>query len=170
MGETGDDDEAWDAVVPDETVIRAGAQDLCARLGLAGAPLSRFPDGSQPVYAVGDELVLELFPSAAAQDGVAEGRVLSHLHGLLPVPTPKVHDFGAYENGWQYMLMSRLPGENLAPAWDRMARYGHAFEPAGLLAYTLLHVYSNLPWYLRELAGPADGTLPALAEAWFAAA
>jgi hygromycin-B 7''-O-kinase len=40
--------------------------------------------------------------------------------------------------------------------------YGHAFEPAELLAYTLLHVYSNLPWYLRELDAPA--------EAWFAAA
>ncbi|MDQ1043318.1 phosphotransferase family protein [Streptomyces sp. V4I2] len=300
-------DEEWDAVVPDETVMRAGAQDLCARLGLAGAPLTRFTEGTQPVYAVGDDLVLKLFPAAAAQDGIAEGRVLSHLQGLLPVPTPRVHDVGPYENGWQYVLMSRLHGENLAQVWGRLPRadqepfvadigetlavlhaldpapladvlgpgdwgafldrrraaaveqqrrhglpaawleqipgflasvalpraprpallhtevmaqhflvdpdgrrltglfdfepamigdraydfvgvglfvtrgdprllarltasYGHAFEPADLLAYTLLHVYSNLPWYLRELPARADGTLTSLAEAWFGTA
>ncbi len=37
-----------------------------------------------------------------------------------------------------------------------------------LMAYTLLHVYSNLPWYLRELK-PAARTLEALAEEWFGA-
>ncbi|MDO0917574.1 aminoglycoside 3'-phosphotransferase/choline kinase family protein [Streptomyces sp. DT2A-34] len=300
-------DEEWDAVVPDEKVMRAGAEDLCARLGLAGLPLTRFPDGSQPVYAVGDEHVLKLFPGAAARDGIAEGRALSHVQGQLPVPTPRVHDAGPYENGWRYVLMSRLRGENLAGAWDRVPRadrerlvaeigealavlhaldaapledvlgpgdwgafvdrqregaverqrerglpaawleqipeflasvplprtphrsllhtevmrqhllvdpdgwrltglfdfepamigdraydfvgvglfvtrgdprllarltesYGTAFAPAELLAYTLLHVYSNLPWYLRELGAPADGTLPSLAEAWFATA
>ncbi|MGK5728649.1 phosphotransferase [Streptomyces sp. URMC 124] len=302
-------DEEWDAVVPDETVMRPGAQDLCARLGLAGAPLTRFAEGSQPVYAVGDEHVLKLFPGAAARDGVVEGRVLSYLRGRLPVPTPQVRDFGPYENGWQYVLMSRLPGENLARAWDRvpqadrerlvaetgealaelhaldpeplrdvlgpgdwgafldrqtagaverqrtrglpeawleqipdflasvalpraprgsllhtevmrehllvapdgagwrlsglfdfepamlgdraydfvavglfvtrgdprlMARlarsYGRTFEPSVLMAYTLLHVYSNLPWYMRELGAPAEGTLTELAETWFGTA
>ncbi|MEU3355348.1 aminoglycoside phosphotransferase family protein [Streptomyces sp. NPDC037389] len=49
----------------------------------------------------------------------------------------------------------------LATAYDR------TFAPDELLAYALLHVYSNLPWYLRELCVPAEGTLPALAEAWF---
>ncbi|MEV0177429.1 aminoglycoside 3'-phosphotransferase/choline kinase family protein [Streptomyces sp. NPDC050803] len=297
-------DEEWDAVVPDETVMRPGVEDLCARLGLAGAPLTRFADGSQPVYAVGDEHVLKLFPAAAAGDGVAEGRVLSFLEGRLPVPTPRVRDCGAYENGWRYVLMSRLRGENLARSWERVPRadrerlvaevgeslavlhslpadplrdvlgpgdwgafvdrqragavpqqracglaevwleqipdfldsvalprtprksllhtevmqqhflvdpdgwrltglfdfepamigdraydfvgvglfvtrgdpellarlagaYGHSFEPSVLLAYTLLHVYSSLPWYLRELGEPAERRLPALAEAWF---
>ncbi|MFE6338274.1 phosphotransferase family protein [Streptomyces sp. NPDC057798] len=297
-------DEEWDAVVPDESVMRPGAEDLCSRLGFGGAALTRFPDGSQPVYAVGDDLVLKLFPAAAAEDGIAEGRVLSYLQDRLPVPTPQVRAFGAYENGWQYVLMSRLPGETLAGAWDRVPRadrerivagvgetlavlhgldpeplqdvlgpgdwrafldrrsaraveqqrshalaeiwleqipdflasvplpraprpsllhtevmrqhvlvdpegwrltgffdfepamigdpaydfvgvglfvtsgdpgllslltrsYGRTFEPSVLLAYTLLHVYSNLPWYLRELGAPDERTLPALAEAWF---
>lgn len=305
-------DEQWDAIVPDETVMRPGVEDLCARLGLAGVPLSRFPDGSQPVYGVGDEHVLKLFPAAASGDGLAEARVLIHVQGRLPVPTPEVLDHGEYENGWRYVLMSRLPGENLAGLWDRVPRaqrervvtevgetlavlhsldpapladvlgpgdwgafvdrqragavrrqrghglpelwleqipdflasvalprtpppallhtevmqqhflvqaaddasdpahgprltglfdfepamighraydfvgvglfvtrgdpallarlsdaYGHRFEPAELLAYTLLHVYSNVPWYMRELGVPDEATLPALAEAWF---
>ncbi|MFG2562930.1 phosphotransferase family protein [Streptomyces sp. NPDC048496] len=300
-------DEQWDAVVPDETVMRPGVEALCARLGLADAPLTRFPDGSQPVYAVGDEHALKLFPGTAAQDGVAEGRVLSYLQGRLPVATPQVREFGPYENDWQFVLMSRLRGENLAHAWDRIPHahrerlvaeigetlavlhsldpgpledvlgpgdwgafldrrregtveqqhahglsagwleqipeflasvplpraphrsllhtevmqqhflvdpdgwrltglfdfepamigdraydfvgvglfvtrgdpqllaqlakaYGHTFEPTELLAYTLLHVYSNLSWYMRELHVPAEGTLPSLAEAWFATA
>ncbi|MEU8976007.1 phosphotransferase [Streptomyces monashensis] len=300
-------DEEGDVVVPDETVLRGGVEDLCARLGFAGASLSRFPDGSQPVYAVGDEHVLKLFPKASAQRGVAEGRVLTHIQGRLPVPTPRVRDVGACENGWRYVLMSRLRGENLARVWDRVPRgrreqlvtevgdtlaalhsldpdplgdvlgpedwgafldrrsacaveqqrahglsaawleqipgflasiplpraphrallhtevmqqhflvdpddwrltglfdfepamigdraydfvavglfvtrgdpdllarltrvYGHAFEPSELLAYTLLHVYSDLPWYLRHMHVPAEGTLLSLAEAWFGTA
>ncbi|MEU7020072.1 aminoglycoside phosphotransferase family protein [Streptomyces sp. NPDC046203] len=297
-------DEDWRRIVPDESMMLPGARDLCARLGLGGAPLTRFPEGSQPVYAVGDELVLKLFPGSAAQDGITEARVLAHVEGRLPVATPCVRDAGGYENGWRYVLMSRLPGENLAHAWERVPRadqermvtgigealaalhaldhgpltdavgpgdwgafldrqragavqrqrerglppgwleriedfltsvplprtprpsllhtevmrqhffttpdtwrltgfydfepamigdraydfvgvglfvtrgdpallgrlaraYGETFEPDVLLAYTLLHVYSNLPWYLRELGVTGEPELPALAEAWF---
>ncbi|MFJ2769944.1 aminoglycoside phosphotransferase family protein [Streptomyces sp. NPDC087300] len=304
-------EEDWDRVVPDEAVMRPGAADLCAGLGLAGAPLIRYPEGSQPVYAVGDEHVLKLFPGTAAQDGITEARVLSHVEGRLPVPTPRVHAAGAYENGWRYVLMSRLRGEGLATAWPRLPRadrervvteaaealaalhaldparladvlgpgdwgafldrqraaaverqrgrglaqewldqipgflnsvtlpcatgdgtpprsallhtefmrqhllvdpaaawrltglfdfepamigdraydfvgvglfvtraepgllgrfmkaYGRTYDPRQLLAYTLLHVYSNLPWYLRELPAPPEPTLDALAETWF---
>ncbi|MEU3074037.1 aminoglycoside phosphotransferase family protein [Streptomyces laurentii] len=300
-------DDDWRTVVSDESVMRPGARDLCARLGLGDVPLTRFAEGSQPVYAVGDELVLKLFPGSAAQDGIAEARVLSHVQGRLPVETPRVRDAGAYENGWRYVLMSRLPGENLAHVWDRAPRgeqermvtgigeslavlhaldhgsladvigpgdwgafvdrqragavrrqrdrglppvwldriedfltsvplpraprpsllhtevmrqhffadpgtwrltgfydfepamigdraydfvgvglfvtrgdpallgrlfraYGETFDPSVLLAYTLLHVYSNLPWYLRELGVTGEPELPALAESWFGTA
>ncbi|MYY85020.1 MULTISPECIES: phosphotransferase [unclassified Streptomyces] len=300
-------DEEWDRVVPDDTIVRPGAEDLCARLGFAGAGLTRYPAGSQPVYAVGDSHVLKLFPGMDAQDAVTEARVLRHVDGRLPVPTPRVHGEGTYDNGWRYVLMSRLPGEDLAVAWARIPRadrervvtdaaealaalhaldpapladvlgpgdwgaftagqragavdrqrrcelpdgwleqipgfldsvplpdagsvrpallhtefmrqhltvdpadgwrltglldfepamigdpaydfvgvglfvtraepgllarfmkaYGRSFEPRVLLAYTLLHVYSNLPWYLRELPAPPEPTLDALAETWF---
>ncbi|WP_189979686.1 phosphotransferase family protein [Streptomyces capoamus] len=297
-------DDERNAVVPDESVMRPGAVDLCARLGLSGASLVRFLDGSLPVYAVGDDHVLKLFPGAAAQHGMAEGRVLAHVQGRLPVPTPVVRASGSYENGWQYVLMSRLRGENLAHSWGHVPRnhrdrlvaeigetlatlhslnpdplrdalgpkdwgsfldrqragaveqqrahglsaawleqipdflasvplprapqpsllhtevmqqhflvdpdgwrltglfdfepamigdraydfvgvglfvtcgdpalmsrltgaYGHSFEPHELMAFTLLHVYSNLPWYMRELPSPAEESLPSLADAWF---
>ncbi|MFJ6385383.1 phosphotransferase family protein [Kitasatospora sp. NPDC092039] len=299
-------DEEWDAVVPDETVMRPGAEALCARLGVGGLPLERFAEGSVPVYAVGAEHVLKLFPAASARDGVVEERVLTRLDGALPIPTPAVRAAGEDANGWRYVLMSRMPGEGLAPAWprvpqgdrERIARdcgealaalhaldpepladtlgpadwpaflarqragavarqrerglaehwleqipdflaaaplpaapgrallhtefmrehlltdpaggwrltglidfepamigdpaydlvavgifttradprllgrlldaYGRRFEPRLLLAYTLLHVYSHLPWYLRELK-PSARTLDALAEEWFGA-
>jgi hygromycin-B 7''-O-kinase len=45
--------------------------------------------------------------------------------------------------------------------------YGETFDPRELLACTLLHVYSNLPRYLRELPAPPEPTLESLAQAWF---
>ncbi|WP_308402109.1 hypothetical protein [Streptomyces sp. RKAG293] len=47
-------DEEWDAVVGDEGVMRPGAEHLADRLGLAGQTLRRYPEGSFPVYAIGD--------------------------------------------------------------------------------------------------------------------
>ncbi|MBD0695724.1 phosphotransferase family protein [Streptomyces sp. CBMA123] len=115
-------DEQWDAVIPDESVMRPGAEALCARLGVGGQPLERFAEGSVPVYAVGGEHVLKLFPAASARDGLAEGRVLARLRGALPIPTPAVRAVGEYVNGWRYVLMSRLHGEGLAPAWPGIPR------------------------------------------------
>ncbi|MFD3631171.1 phosphotransferase family protein, partial [Streptomyces sp. NPDC058664] len=150
--ETG---EQWDAVVTDETVMRPGAEDLCARLGLAGAPLTRFPDGSQPVYAVGDEHVLKLFPGAAARDGVAEGRVLAHLQGRLPVATPRVRESGAYENGWRFVLMSRLRGENLAHAWERIPP-AHRERLVTEIGEAVAVLHSLDPGPLDDVLGPGD--------------
>ncbi|WP_367130517.1 phosphotransferase family protein [Saccharothrix sp. HUAS TT1] len=44
--------------------------------------------------------------------------------------------------------------------------YGRAVDPRRVLAYALLHVYSNLAWYLREAPTRAR-TLDELAEHWF---
>ncbi|MET8625520.1 aminoglycoside phosphotransferase family protein [Kitasatospora sp. NPDC004669] len=115
-------DEQWDAVVPEESVMRPGVEALCAQLGVCGMPLERFAEGSVPVYAVGGAHVLKLFPAASAHDGLAEARVLTHLQDALPIPTPEVRAAGEYVNGWRYVLMSRLHGEGLAPAWPRIPR------------------------------------------------
>jgi hygromycin-B 7''-O-kinase len=69
-------DEEWQAVVFDEKTVRPGAEDLAARLGLAGAGLRRYPGGSRPVYAVGDRRVLKLYPTVSAPDSLIEARVL----------------------------------------------------------------------------------------------
>jgi hygromycin-B 7''-O-kinase len=49
-----------------------------------------------------------------------------------------------------------------------LAAYGRSFDPRELLAYTLLHVLSNLPGCLRELLlAPPEPTLDSLALTWF---
>ena len=44
------------------------------------------------------------------------------------------------------------------------------FDPRELLAYTLLHVHSNLPECLTELPAPPEPTLDSLAQTWFGTA
>ncbi|WP_026923890.1 phosphotransferase family protein [Glycomyces arizonensis] len=114
------DEADWEAVVEDDAVVRPAALDLLARLGLAEEPFERYTTGSMPVYAIGDSRVLKLYPTVCADSAAVEARVLEHLHGRLPVPTPELLAEGDCENGWRYVLMSQLAGEGLAPAWPRI--------------------------------------------------
>jgi hygromycin-B 7''-O-kinase len=52
-----------------------------------------------------------------------------------------------------------------------LTAYGHRLDgalPRRLLAYALLHRYSDLPWYLEEMPAPPEPTLDALAACWWA--
>jgi len=103
-------DEEWQAVVFDEKTVRPAAEDLAARLGLAGAALRRYPGGSRPVYAVGDRHVLKLYPTVSAPDSVTEARVLDYLSGRLPVATPELVARGEYAGEMLAALHGLDPG------------------------------------------------------------
>ncbi len=144
-----------DEVVRDEALLRPAVQDLCAQLGLHGARVLRFEEGSLPVYSVGDSLVLKLYPAFESAEAVREARVLSHLKGRLPVATPDLHSADLYKHGWRYTLMSRLPGESLARTWPRIPpadRDRIVTESAEALA--ALHALDPEP--LADVVGPAD--------------
>ena len=81
-----------------------------------GVDLKRFASGSVPVFAVGDEHVVKLFPPEERPFFDTERAALTHIDGLLPIPTPRV--IAAGERGqWYYILMTRLSGCSLAEAW-----------------------------------------------------
>jgi hygromycin-B 7''-O-kinase len=110
-------EEQFEAVRADEARLRPGVAQLCRRLGVDSALLSRFADGSLPVYSAG-ELVLKLFPSLFLSEWRVERAVLSVVGGSLPIPTPRLRDAGLHD-GWGYLLMSRLRGTALSTVWDR---------------------------------------------------
>lgn len=142
-------------VVSDEALLRPAAQDLCGQLGLAGARIVRFPEGSLPVYSVGDALVLKLYPGFEAAEAVREAHLLARLWGQLPLQTPRLHAADQYKNGWRYVLMSRLPGEDLNEAWPRASRAHQeriVAEAAECLA--ALHDLDAAP--MAALVGPPD--------------
>lgn len=150
-----DTNDELQEVVGDEALLRPAAQDLCGQLGLAGARIVRFPEGSLPVYAVGDALVLKLYPGFEAAEAVREARLLSILWGKLPIPTPRLHSADQYKSGWRYVLMSRLPGEDLNEAWPRIPRPDQervVVEAAECLA--ALHALDATP--VVPLTGPPD--------------
>jgi hygromycin-B 7''-O-kinase len=148
-------DEEWQAVVFDEKIVRPAAEDLAARLGLAGAGLRRYPGGSRPVYAVGGRRVLKLYPTVSAPDSVTEARVLEYLGGRLPVATPGLLAHGEYENGWRYVLMSQLPGTELAAAWPAIPR-PHQDRVASQAGEMLAALHGLDPEPLHPILGPAD--------------
>lgn len=136
-------EDQYDEVRHEESRLLPGVRALRDRLGLAGAPLSRFGGGSLPVYAVGDHLVLKLYPPVYAGERDLESRVLEAVEGRLPVPTPRVEHVGEAD-GWGYVLMERLHGESLVTAWPRI-RAEHRPRLAAELGETLaaLHAVSS---------------------------
>ena len=81
-----------------------------------GAGVKRFAFGSVPVFAVGDEHVVKLFPPRERSCFNAERAALTCIDGVLPIPTPRV--IAAGERGqWLYIVMGRLSGCSLAEAW-----------------------------------------------------
>ncbi|GAA4636035.1 aminoglycoside 3'-phosphotransferase/choline kinase family protein [Actinoallomurus vinaceus] len=106
------------AVRRDEGRLRPGVLALCRRLGRRDVEVTRFPDGSLPVYAVGDRYVLKLYPPIDQERWKTEDRVLRTIDGRLPVPTPRVEESGEFGD-WRYVLMTRLRGEPLTEVWPR---------------------------------------------------
>jgi hygromycin-B 7''-O-kinase len=148
-------DAEWQAVVWDEKIVGPAAEDLAARLGLAGAGLRRYPEGSRPVYAVGDRRVLKLYPTVSAPDSVTEARVLDYLSGRLPVATPELLAHGEYENGWHYVLMSQLPGTELAAAWPAIPP-PHRDRAISEVGEMLAALHGLDPEPLHPILGPPD--------------
>jgi hygromycin-B 7''-O-kinase len=107
------------AVARDEARLGPGVAALCERHGLGGVAVTRFADGSLPVYALGDSRVLKLYPAPFRRELDVEAPVLAAVHGRLPIPTPGVEATGE-RDGWGYVLMQRLRGESLAVAWPRI--------------------------------------------------
>ncbi|WP_019815999.1 phosphotransferase family protein [Saccharomonospora saliphila] len=97
----------------------APVSDVLTRLGLDGRSPSRFATGSLPVYAVGDDLVLKLYPDADRDEARTETVALRAVHGRLSIPTPCVEDAGSVGD-WHYVLMRRLPGRGLDEVWPTL--------------------------------------------------
>ncbi|SDY83378.1 hygromycin-B 7''-O-kinase [Amycolatopsis xylanica] len=95
-------------------------RELLGKLGHGGEDVVPFEDGSLPVYAVGDKLVLKLFPPVHLGELPTESGVLRAVHGRLPIPTPAVESAGEHD-GWGHVLMERLPGETLSAVWPRLS-------------------------------------------------
>lgn len=83
----------------------------------------RYPTGSCPVFAVGDEHVVKLFAPEGREHWGTEREVLGYLGGAPGVPAPELHTAGELDaelDGWLYIVMERLPGEPLRQAWERI--------------------------------------------------
>lgn len=116
-----DTEPAWDALLADDAALRAGVLAIARRHRVTlspDAPL-RYDSGSLPVYSLSDAHVLKLYPPQEREHAEVEARVLAGIEGRLPIATPRVLAVGA-QDGWPYLLMSRLAGRRLVEAWPRL--------------------------------------------------
>jgi len=74
---------------------------------------------STVLVALAPEMVLKAYPPFLRDHGRFECTALKHLHGRLPVPTPRLLGQGEHA-GWRWLVMSRLPGRPLDGLWDTL--------------------------------------------------
>lgn len=152
-----DTNDELKAMVSDEGVLRPAVLHLLDQMGLVGLAVRRFPDGTLPVYAVGGDLVLKLYPRSEAREAVREARVLHHLWGQLKLPTPRLIGTEEFVNGWRWVLMSRLPGWTLNDVWHRLtAAEQDRIVTESAEALASLHAMFWNP--LTDIVGPPDWT------------
>jgi hygromycin-B 7''-O-kinase len=119
LGDT-EDDAAFDAIRKNDEVLLPGVRAILSRHAIPrSVSIVRFAEGSLPVYAVGEERVLKLFPPAELRSFETECAGLELVSGRLPIPTPRVEAAGCLDD-WPYILMSRLSGQTLAKCWSRI--------------------------------------------------
>ena len=111
--------EAFDRVARDEAQLMPGVAAINRVLGLK-YEVSRFTGGSLPVYAVGEQLVLKVYPPVYFEERDREAAALGALHQRLPIPTPAVRGKGELQ-GWGYLLMDRLRGAHLTEVWPELS-------------------------------------------------
>ena len=183
---------AWEALLADDAALANGVAAIAQRHGLAGAHVQRYGSGSVPVYALGAEHVLKLFPPNQSSYFDVESRVLRFLGSVLPVPTPEIAATGTLE-GWHYVVMTQLRGTRLIDAWpelpvhdrDRLAHdLGHALAALHRLDVTLLGPIEPLwaPFVQVQIASAVErqrqrglaphwlAQIPAFLDAWKPAA
>jgi hygromycin-B 7''-O-kinase len=139
------DEAGWDTLLGDDAALAPGVDALLARHGLQRAPRQRYDSGSLPVYALGDDHVLKLFPPYEQAHADVEARVLAAVHGALPIPTPRLVAAGSHE-GWPYVLMTQLRGRRLIDAWPSLsvAERDRAADTLGE-ALAALHAIDTAP-------------------------
>lgn len=81
--------------------------------------LAIFSEGTNIVFAYGDQRVIKLFPPFHYDQFKAELLVLQHLKGKLSVLTPVVEHDGDI-SGWPYIVMTNISGTLLEELWDKM--------------------------------------------------
>lgn len=111
-------------------------QAIISRHGLPAVRPTRFADGMNPVFAVGQEYVIKLIPPFRASTARREIEALACLAAHPHVPVARLLAHGLIDN-WPYLVTSRLEGEPLHRVWsglDRVTQLRLATEYGQLLA------------------------------------
>jgi len=100
-------------------ILQSAAKEVIGRHRLPEKKLSLFHDGTNIVFAYGDDRVIKIFPPFHESQFKSETLVLHHLQGKLSVNIPAIEYQGEIA-GWPYVVMSRLEGTLLETLWEKL--------------------------------------------------
>ena len=113
--------EAFLAAREQASRLREAVAALAQEHGWSDAVPEPFDEGSLPVFAIGNDLVVKLFPPAWPEAPGIERAALDALAGRLPVATPVLRAQGVRDE-WTWLAMDRLPGWPLDQVWPSIPR------------------------------------------------
>ncbi|MET1254112.1 phosphotransferase family protein [Aliikangiella maris] len=93
---------------------------LLQKHNLSQMKISQISEGSNALFNVGNEYILKIVPPNWKYQGEAEVASIQLLSGKLPLSIPNLLVYGEINN-WFYVIMTLLPGENLAVKWPTMS-------------------------------------------------
>lgn len=105
--------QAWRA---DPSQWLPAALDIARSEGLPHADPKPFLNGTNLVLALGERLVLKIFPPMLRAQFVSERASLSQLRGRLSIAVPEIVRQGERDQ-WPYLAITRLHGVLGAQAW-----------------------------------------------------
>jgi hygromycin-B 7''-O-kinase len=95
---------------------RPALRALGARHGFPDEPVQRFASGANPVFSLGDRLVVKLVPHLWSNVVQREIECLQFLADKTTLPVARVVAEGRIED-WTYLVSTRLPGSPLDQVW-----------------------------------------------------
>jgi hygromycin-B 7''-O-kinase len=116
------DYEAFQAWRADTSRWLPVALDVAHGHGLKTAAPHVFTTGTNLVVALGDELILKLFPPILRGQFVSERASLTQLRGRLSIPIPEIR-FEGERDGWPYLVITRLHGTVGSEAWPALPEH-----------------------------------------------
>lgn len=95
--------------------------DICREHGLPSEALIPFADGSNLIASVADQ-VIKVFPPFHRNQWVSEYRTLERLWARdISIPIPRLWAHGERNDGWTYVVLSKLPGVTLESVWPELS-------------------------------------------------
>jgi hygromycin-B 7''-O-kinase len=100
-------------------VLENAAREIIHKHHLPAGQLSLFHEGTNIVFAYGNDRVIKIFPPLHQNQFKSEVMTLHHLQGRLSVTIPTIEYQGEIK-GWLYIVMNRLPGTLLETLWEKL--------------------------------------------------
>ncbi len=100
---------------------KEAAEAIGAKHGITIYDFKAYPEGSNLVASLNDDLIIKIFPPFHIHQWESEYNVLGFLQNKLTISLPALIAYGMINNNWTYIIITKLPGLQLENVWSKCA-------------------------------------------------